>query len=54
MRSDMHEGCLKRSFHLFGCCLRSNLRGHVVEMFRKVLGVSMALTFEGALTIWAR
>ena len=45
----MRQGFLKGSFHLFGGRLRNNPRGHVVEMFRKVLGVSMALTFEGAL-----
>jgi hypothetical protein len=45
----MRQGFPKGCFHLFGSRLRRNLRGHVIEVFRKVFGVPAVLTFKGVL-----
>lgn len=44
----MRQGLLKSSLHLFRSRLRVELRGHVVQMLPKILGVLAALTFKGA------
>ena len=46
MRANLGQGFLKRGLHLFGGCVRGNLRGHVVQMFSKVLGILPVLTFQ--------
>src|SRR5947199_9662393 len=47
VRPNVGQGFLQGGFHLFGGRLRGDLRGHVVQMLRKILGVPVALTFEG-------
>jgi hypothetical protein len=46
MRPNLRQGFLKGGFHPFGGRVRGNLRGHVVQMLPKVLGVSPILTFN--------
>ena len=48
MRPNMRQGFLKGSFHLFGGRFRSNLGGHVVQMFPQVPGVPAVLVFKGS------
>ena len=45
---NMRQSFLKGSLHLFGCRLRGNLRGHVVQVLPKILGVPAVLLFKGA------
>ena len=46
MRPNMRQCFLKGSFHLFAGRLRSNLRGHDVQMLAEVFSVTVALKFK--------
>ena len=48
MRPNLRQGFLKGSFRLFGGRFRSNLGGHVVQMFPQVPGVPAVLVFKGS------
>ena len=48
VRPNMRQGFVKSSLHLFGSRLRSDLRGHMVQVLPKILGVPSALKFKGA------
>jgi hypothetical protein len=47
MRTNLRQSFLESGFHLFGGGLWSNLRGHVVQVLPKVLGVTAVLGLKG-------